>query len=325
FDAVSEFPLSAWIGGFNNAMLNNMGTVRDGTTVAETAFALSQIGFVYLAMALLSGMLAHRARLGWLLGFAGLWLLLVLAPVTRWLWGGGWLFEMGALDVAGGLTIFYATAISALVALMLIGKPAGTVDEPAHGPTRLAGAALLTIGMATLGSGATLGAGDGAAVAMLGTIMAAMVGALTMAALRRAITADALAAGLLAGTVAMACAADSLSFGGAMLLGALAAGAVALSTRIATALLPARIATHDSGASLVGMATAAKTGALLFAIFVSDYWFGGGGYAEGLSMGGQLIAQFAAVLTVAAWAIIGTLIAGLTISLVVRMRDDGAA
>lgn len=317
FDVAGESALGAWIGGGSNWMLNLMGTVREGTTVPETGFVLFQLGFVLLAVALLSTLLAPRARPGWLLGFTGLWLLLVLVPVTRWIWGGGWLSEMGAFDGSGGLTVFLTVAVSALTARVLIGQARQDIVASDNG-TSLIGAFLLLLGMMALAGGATLGASDNSAVAMLSMLAAAMTGALTVAAVNRSLDAGALAKGMVAGIVAIACAGDGVSVGGAIIIGLMAALTVALAPR----LTPAFIARYDSGGALVGLISAAKVGALLFAIFLAFTPFGGSGYAEGMTMGSQLIAQFAALLAISGWAVAGTLIAGIMVRLVTPMRDE---
>jgi Amt family ammonium transporter len=316
FDGTPNLPIGAFLGGGANWMLNLMGTVRDGTTVPETGFALFQLGFVWIAVTLLSAALAHRARTGWLLGFTGLWFLLVLVPVTRWLWGGGWLADWGALDVAGGLTIFYCAAVSAMIALMLIGAPRDSDAPPPDDHLRLAGAALLLVGVTAMAGGATLGAGDNAAVAMLATITSAASGALLLALLRRGVEPGHLAGGLVAGTLAAASAGDGISIGGAVLTGALAAAAWHITPFVA------RRIWHDRGATIASMAGAAKTGAFVFAIFLAFTPFGGSGYAEGMGMGRQLLAQTVAICAIAGWSVIGTAIAALMTGLVLPMRPD---
>lgn len=315
FDVTTINSFSAFIGGGTHKMLALMGTLRDGTTVPETAFVAFQLGFVLLAVTLLSSALAPRARRSWLLGFTLLWFLLVLVPVTRWIWGGGWLEAMGALDASGGLTIFYATSVSALIALLLIGTPEGD-DAPADPTLLLGGAALLLVGMLAFGSGATLGAGDNAAVAMLSTLICAATGSLTFALVRRSLDPATLALGLIAGTVSAATAGDGLSPGGAIVTGALAALVVAIIPR----LLPKRIGWHDKSALVASIAGAAKTGALLTAIFLSFEIFGGSGYPEGMDMIDQLVAQLIAIVAIATWSAVGTAIAALMVGMIVPMR-----
>lgn len=320
FDPNPDLPFGAWLGGAGNIMLNGMGTVREGTTVPETGFVLFQLGFVLLAVTLLAALVAPRARAGWMLGFAGLWLLLVLVPVTRWLWGGGWLAAAGAIDAAGGLTVFYCTAVSAVVALALIGGPARS-DAVPDGATRLIGAFLLLVGLAALAGGATLGASDNSAVAMLAMLTAAMAGALSFAALSRSLDAVVLASGLVAGIAAISACGDGVSIGGALIIGVVGALVMALSQWIVLRFLPASLTRADPDGAIFGLIGAAKTGVLLFAIFLAFQPFGGSGYADGMTMTGQFIAQLIAICAVAAWSVIGTLIAALMVGLVLPMRD----
>lgn len=315
---LSDGPISAYIGGGGNWMLNLMGTVRDGTTVPETAFVLFQLAFVLLAVALLCGRLAAVAGRGWMLAFTGLWLLLVLAPVTRWLWGGGWLAEWGAIDASGGLTIFYCAGVSAIVARAIIGGPADPAERDPD--ARLTGAVLLLIGMAAFGGGATLGAGDDAAVAVLAVLAAAATGLLILAVLKRALDAGTIATGLAAGTIAISAAGDGVSIGGAMLIGAIAALAVAVTPAFVRRLIPSRLTRHDPQSDGFALTGAAKTGVMLAAIFTAFVPFGGSGYADGMTMSGQIIAQIVAILAVALWATVGTAIAALMAGLVLPMR-----
>ena len=315
FDLATDTAVSGFIGGGTHVMLNLMGTLREGTTVAETAFVAFQLGFVLIATTLLSGALAPRARPGWLLGFTAIWYLLVLVPITRWIWGGGWLSGFGAIDTAGGLTIFTATAISALVATAMVGTPDNT--PPSVEPGLYAGgAAMLFLGLLALGGGATLGAGDNTAVAMLSLLASAAAAVLTLALFRRALGADTIATGLIAGTMAMMTAGDGFSVGGSMLTGVLAAGAAAIAPR----LMPKRLAWHDSGAVIATIVTTSLTGAVLSAVFLAFAPFGGSGFPEGMGMTDQLVAQIVAIGAIALWSVIGTAIAALMMGMVLPMR-----
>lgn len=307
-----------WIGANSNWMLGAMGTVREGTTLPETGFVLFQLGFILIAVALLAALLAPRARPGWLLGFSALWMMLVLVPIMRWTWGGGWLAEMGAMDNAGGLVIFYTTAVSAFVAMVLLGRKKEAETPASDHGLRLIGALLLLVGMAAMAGGSTLGASDNAAVAMLTMVTAGMTGALTSAALNRRLDASALATGMVAGVVASATAGDGISIGSAWLTGAIAAIVV----HVAPRLVPKRFAWQDSDGSGVTIAAAAKTGGLLFALFLAFAPFGGSGYGEGMTMGSQFIAQLTAILAIAGWSIFGTLVCALMAGLVLPMRAE---
>jgi len=320
FDLLTDNAISGWLGGGANLMLNAMGTIREGTTVPETGFVVLRLCFILLSVALLTGVLAPRARPGWLLGFAALWTLLVLVPINRWLSDSGWLSGNGALDYVGGLSIFYATGVSALVALVLIGGKAAEPRQPL--PTvQLAGAFLLLIGMAGLAAASTGGATDDSAVAIINLFTAAATAALMLSALRRRLEADSLALGIVAGVAAMAAGGDGVSVGGAWLIGV----AAALAAHFGPSFMPKRFTWQDGSKTVIAITGAAKTGGFLFAIFLAFVPFGGSGYPEGMTMSSQLISQLIAILAVAGWSVFGTLVAALSVSLLLPMRDTSAA
>ena len=320
FDLLTANALSSWLGGGANVMLNAMGTVRDGTTIPETGFVLLRLCFILLSVAMLAAVLAPRAHAGWLLGFSILWMLLVLVPVNRWLSDSGWLAASGTLDYVGGLSIFYCTAASALVASVLIGgKP---VDDIRPMPVmQLAGALLMLVGLAGLAAASTGGASDDAAVAIINLLTAGATAALMLSAMRRSLTAETLALGLVAGTVGMAAGGDGVSVGSAWLIGIGAAVAAQFGPR----LMPKRFVWQQGSATMISVAGAAKTGALLFAIFLAFQPFGGSGYPEGMTMSGQIIAQLIAILAIAGWSMFGTLIAALSVGLLMPMRSAAPA
>lgn len=316
FDQLTANAMSGWLGGGANVMLNAMGTIREGTTIPETGFVVLRLCFILLSVAMLAGVLAPNARPGWLLGFTAVWTLLVLVPVNRWLSDSGWLAASGALDYVGGLTVFYSTGASALIALVLIGGKVDA-DKQSVPVMQLAGAALLLVGMAGLAAASTGGATDDAAVAIINLFTASATAALMLSALRRRLEADVLAAGLVAGVAAMATGGDGVSVGGAWLIGV----AAALATHFGPRFMPKRFSWQEGSQIVIGMTGAAKTGAFLFAFFLAFMPFGGSGYPEGMTMTGQMIAQLIAILAVAGWSIFGTLVAALSVSLLLPMRD----
>lgn len=316
FDILNVNAMSGWLGGGANLMLNAMGTVREGTTIPETGFVLLRLCFILLSVAMLVAVLAPRARPGWLLGFSALWTLLVLVPVNRWLSDSGWLAASGSLDYVGGLSIFYCTGASALVASVLIGgKPAG--DTQPMPVMQLAGALLMLLGIAGLAAASTGGATDDAAVALINLLTAGATAALMLAALRRSLTAEALALGLVAGTVGMATGGDGVSVGGAWLIGI----AAALAAHFGPRLMPKRFTWQPGSQTVISITGAAKIGAFLFAIFLAFQPFGGSGYPDGMSMSGQIIAQLIAILAIAGWSVLGTLVAALSVGMLMPMRD----
>ena len=306
------------LGGGGNWMLNLMGSVRDGTSIPETGFAFANLLLCLIATTLVVSALHRRAQGAWLIGFAALWFMLVFVPLSRWTLGAGWIDALGALDLAGGMLIFLGAGVSALVAMAMVG---GEAQVPAlRDQSGLAPALGITAGLVALTGASPLGAGDSAAVAMLVTVIAAATGALMGAALARRADASALATSMLGGAVAASVVADGASFGGAVLTGVVGALAAWFAPRI----MPRRLGWHDGDNRVLPLIAAAIAGALLVGPLLSSEWFGGSGYPEGFNMGRQLVAQLVAIVAVAAWSAIGTVIAGLTIGLVTRMRaDDG--
>lgn len=328
FDTTEGLPIGTFLGGTGNWMLNMMGNVREGTNVPETAFVLYQFVFLAVAVSLLCGALGAHVRAGWLVGFAALWSLIVFAPIARWLWGGGWIAARGGIDITGGLVVFYASGVSAVIALALAGTgngPRAAADSHARGT----GAALLLLGLLGLaGSSSVLGTSygsamsvhplDSGAVAMSAMLISAMSAMLFSAALARNLGGFALATGVIAGSVGAAVAGDALSTGGAVLMGVFCALAAALSPR----LMPGIIGRHAGDGTLVALTGAAKTGAVMFAVLAATSPFGGSGYADGMTMTSQVVEQLIAIIAVAGWSVIGTLIAALTIGMVMPMHAD---
>ncbi len=314
-------PGTALIGGFDNVMLNAMGTVRDGTTVPETAFALFQMGVALIAPVIVIGALVERVRLSWLLVWSALWSLLVYAPITHWLWGGGWIAGLGAVDYAGGLAIFTSAGVSALVAATLVGRrsdDATTAPRTTRPSWSLVGAALLWFGAFGLVGGASLGASDDAASAILAAHVAACVGALVWLGMDRLhgvkAGAPAAATGVVAGLATIASAAGYVSIGAAIVISLIGVALAHVARRWV-----ARTKVDDALGVFATMGVGAIAGTLLVALFLSPT-LGGTGYAAGVGMGGQLMAQAIAVLAVAAWSGVVSLILALGIALVLPMR-----
>ena len=312
---------NGWVGGGGAWMLMNLGNVRAGLTIPESAFALFQIAFVVLAAAIVPGAWAGRARFGWVVLFMAAWSL-SLAPVMHWLWGGGWLSAaFGTIDFAGGLAVELAAGTTALVTALLMGKgkdfAMARPQEPAP-MLALYGALMAWIGWMALCGGSAFAANDDAASAMISAHAAGCAGVLARLALDRlqkeAVTAGSLSCGLVAGLAGIAPAALYISPGGAMAIGAMAALLSAL-----TADLLRRIGVDDRLDVFALFAVPGAVGALLLAPFMAAP-LGGTGYAEGMDALSQLAAQGIGVVAVFAWsAIVGTILA-LTASVIIPMR-----
>lgn len=310
-------PGSAWLGGGGNLLLANLGQLRDGLTVPESAFVLFQMALALLAVALLVGAVAERARMGWFILFAPLWMLLVYAPIAHALWAGGWLADLGVMDFAGGLTVHVTAGFSAL-ALALI---AGQRREPpltGHAPLlTLGGGALMWVGLSGAVGGWALGATDDAATAILNHHFAACAAALAWGlvdlALTRKTSATGVLSGALAGIAAISASAALVGTGGAMLIGVIAA----IVCRIGAGILDGRI---DDGASLFAIhGLGGLIGAILLPFFVLPL-LGGVGFDVNISLSSALISQISGLAAVALWAMIGTSMAALIVSTMMPMR-----
>ncbi len=314
---------SGWLGSGNAWMLIDLANVRGASAVPEIAFVLLQLGYLVCAAGLLTGAWAERGNVAWVVPFAGLWSLIVYAPLAHWIWGGGWLASrLGTVDAGGALVVHGSLGISALVITLLMGRRA-RFDETAETPGSvpglgLAGTGMVWIALLALGAGATLAASDDAGTALINGQVAAAAGALTWLVIEAMTTGKAhpatLARGALAGLVAASGALGAMAPGAAMLAGL--AGAVL--GWIAMRLI--RAAGIDDAADLVAVhGVGGLAGAMLAAPLIAGT-LGGTGYAEGMGPLRQVIAQGLATGVVVAWSAIGTAIAALMVAMVVPMR-----
>jgi Amt family ammonium transporter len=312
-----------WLGSGSAWMLIDLGNVRLGTDVPESAFVLFQMTFATITPALMAGAWVDRARFGWVLGFCALWSLIVYAPVTHWIWGGGWLAaRLGTLDFAGGIVVHTTAGVSALVAALLVGRRQGfprTLMLPHSPALTMAGAALLWVGWFGFNGGSALTAGDNAAAAIINTHAAACMAALAWLAIERVSvgkpTSVGFATGAVAGLATVTPAAGFISPGAAIVLGLIAAGACYPMIQ----LIKQKLRIDDSLDVFAVHGVGGITGSILLAVFLSPS-LGGTGYAEHMSMGRQLAAQIAGVGVVALWSAVASAIIALMVSIVLPMR-----
>ena len=121
---------SQWLGGFSRVFLNGVTEDSLSGTYPETVFVMFQMTFAIITPALIVGGFAERMRFSAMLMFSALWLLFVYAPVTYWVWGGGWLLERGFMDFAGGGVVHVNAGIAALVGAIIMGKRKGFPMTP---------------------------------------------------------------------------------------------------------------------------------------------------------------------------------------------------
>jgi Amt family ammonium transporter len=174
-------PGTPWLGGLDNALLSGLAAVRDGTEVPEGVFALFQMTFAIITPALIVGAFPERVTFPFVILFSAVWLLFVYVPVAHWMWGGGWLAAMGALDFAGGVVVRTTAGVAALVAAIMIGPRKGFPNTliPPHSPVMtMIGAGMLWFGWFGFNGGSALTATAAAGSAILATHLAAATGAL---------------------------------------------------------------------------------------------------------------------------------------------------
>ena len=227
--------VGGFIGNFDWAWLRGVGADPHpvyGPTIPHEVFMMYQMMFAAITPALMTGAIAERIRFSSMLWFLGIWSIVVYYPVCHWIWGGGWLAQMGALDFAGGAVVHVSSATSALVACIMLGKRMGypTTPMPPHNlPIMLLGAGLLWFGWFGFNAGSALGANGLAASAFVATHIAACVATVVWMLIewahRGKPTALGCATGAIAGLATITPAAGFVGLGGAIMIG-LAAGVV---------------------------------------------------------------------------------------------------
>lgn len=165
-----------FIGGLDYILFKNvLGTIKG--TIPHAVFALFQLMFAVLTAGLIIGAYAERMRYRAHIIFSTLWLLLVYVPVAHWVWGGGFLSKLGALDFAGGLVVHISSGISGLVVAIVLGKRK-TIDISHNLPLVFVGLALLWAGWFGFNGGSALALNDIAVLAIINTLIASLAGGL---------------------------------------------------------------------------------------------------------------------------------------------------
>ena len=176
--------VSGFIGDLRFAFLNGIGVSESYQTIPHLLFMIYQMMFAVITVAILTSAVAERVKLSSFIVFSVLWLTLVYAPFAHWLWGNGWLAELGALDFAGGMVVHVSSGFAALALALVIGKRTGFGEygmEPHNVPMTLLGAALLWFGWFGFNGGSALAANGLAANAIVVTnTSAAVAGAVWM-------------------------------------------------------------------------------------------------------------------------------------------------
>ena len=289
------------VGDFSMVMLRGVGTEPNGT-IPHILFMAFQATFAIITAALISGALIGRMRFGPYVVFIALWGLVVYAPVAHWVWGGGWLGELGALDFAGGTVVHVNAGVAALVAAVVLGSRheyARTALLPHNVPFVLLGAGLLWFGWFGFNGGSALAANGIAALAFVNTLLAPAAALVVWALLdyfrSGKATAVGIATAIVVGLVAITPASGFISPGYALLLGAISAV-----PSYAVLQWRARTRLDDSLDVFAAHGIGGVSGAILTGFFASAAL---NGVADGLFYGnpGQVGIQAVAILAVAVY------------------------
>jgi Amt family ammonium transporter len=297
--------LGGLFGGLEFLFLNGVGMGVEGSpaaTIPHLAFMIFQCMFAVITPALISGAFAERMKFAGFLVFSSLWLLLVYCPMAYWVWGGGWMQQMGALDFAGGAVVHMSSGSAALVVAIMLGRRKGyghTPFIPHNLPMTVLGAGILWFGWFGFNAGSALAANEVAANAFVTTHMATAAASLVWILVEwlhggKPTTLGA-ASGAVAGLVAITPGAGFVTPGASLIIGA-AAGLVCFG-----GILLKNKFKYDDALDVVGVHGVGGTlGALLTGVFASVN-------AQGLLAGNpkQLWIQLVSVL--ATWAFCGVM------------------
>lgn len=324
-EGVEQGPL---IGDFGNIFFAAITIDSMSGTIPTSLFAIFQMTFAIITPALIVGAFAERMRFSAMLIFCSIWLLVVYAPVCHWVWGGGWLGDMGLQDFAGGTVVHITAAVAALTAALVMGprKGFGSVPMPPHNlAITVAGAGMLWVGWFGFNAGSALGANNTAAMAMLVTHLSAACGALawmTMEWVRHGKPSVlGIVTGMVAGLGTITPASGSVGPAAAVVIG-LSAGVVCY---FATNLLRNVLKVDDSLDVFPVHGVGGILGTLLAGIFCSTQLgiFSGNGFSEGInSIGGQFAVQATGVIATFAYTAVMSYIILKLVNMMVGLRVD---
>ena len=290
-----------FIGDLGNLFLAKVSMDSVSGSIPETLFVMFQLTFAVITPALIVGGFAERMRFSAMLVFSSLWLLVVYAPVCHWVWGGGWLGNMGLQDFAGGAVVHITAGVAALVAAMSLGgrRGFGQTAMPPHNLTMtVTGAGMLWVGWFGFNAGSAVAADSSAAMAMLVTHLSAACGSLawmTMEWLRHGKPSVlGIVTGMVAGLGTITPASGSVGPAGAVVIG-LSAGVICY---FATITLKNRLGVDDSLDVFPVHGVGGMLGLLMAGIFCSPSLglFSGNGFSDGIDgIGGQLGVQLTGI------------------------------
>ena len=310
-----------WIGDLSNFMMVKITTDSEVGTIPESLFAAFQMTFAVITPALIIGAYTGRMNFYAVLLFSLLWLLIVYAPATHWVWGGGIMSTWGVMDFAGGIVVHTTAGAAALVVALVLGKRRNFPSklQPPNSPfLTMIGAALLWVGWFGFNGGSALAAGQDASMALLVTHIAASIGALVWMFIEwargRPSIVD-IATGLVAGLATVTPASGYIGVPGGIVLGLV--GGVACYYSVA--LIRRKLLIDDSLDVFAVHGVGGVLGSLLVALLATEQ-FSGKGLPDGATVSSQFMVQLAGVGVTLVWTIVATYIILKVVGLITPLR-----
>lgn len=317
-----------WIGDFGNVMFASISMDTMAGDIPASLFAIFQMTFAVITPALIVGGFAERMRFSAMLLFCSVWMLVVYAPVCHWVWGGGWLGQMGLQDFAGGTVVHITAAVAALVAAIVMGprRGFGTAAMLPHNLTMtVTGAGMLWVGWFGFNAGSAVAANESAAMAMLVTHISAAAGSLAwmmMEWIRHGKPSVlGIVTGMVAGLGTITPASGSVGPAAALVIG-LSAGVVCY---FATNWIKNTLKIDDSLDVFPVHGVGGILGTLLAGVFCSQQLgiFSGNGFSDGIdSITGQLGVQFTGVIATFVYTAVVSFILLKIVDAVIGLRVD---
>ncbi len=319
--AFGESSMGGLVGSFSAAMLSGISFDTVSGTIPTSVFVMFQMTFAIITPALIVGAFAERMRFSAMLLFSGLWLLVVYAPVAHWIWGGGWLAEMGFRDFAGGAVVHVTAGVAALVAALVLGNRRGFPDTPMppHNMTMtVTGACMLWVGWFGFNAGSAVAADGAAGMAMLVTHISAAVASLTWMGAEwikfGKPSVLGIVTGMVAGLATITPASGYVGPIGGLVIGFAAGGGCFLATQF----MKRTLKIDDSLDVFPVHGVGGMIGLLLTAVF-SAVTFGGVGLDDG-GIGGQFMTQLIGIVATFAWCAIASFVLLKAINTVIPLR-----
>ena len=318
--------VNTWIGGLDKAFFAGVSVDSMSGTIPESVFITFQMTFAIITPALIAGAFADRMKFSAMLLFLAAWSLIVYAPITHWVWGGGFLGEEGVLDFAGGTVVHINAGVAGLVAALVLGKRRGYGTEnmaPHNLVLSLIGASLLWVGWFGFNAGSAVGANGTAGMAMLVTQIAAAAAALSWMTVEWIVRGKPSVLGIISGAVgglvAITPAAGFVDPVGALVIGIAGGGACYWGA----AKLKVMLGYDDSLDAFGVHGIGGIVGALLTGVFAVEAIGGTPGVFEGNT--GQLWTQFVGILVTIVWSAVATFVILKIVQMLIGLRVDDEA